>query len=219
MKTFIKLIAPLLLLAGAHAAAQPAMPDFSKAFEAGKVRRAQVFEIMPARPGCIEFAGGSIMEDCEWKELLADDRIINRGIDGDTVEGLKARLPELLRHDPSAVFLEIGSSELGTLTAEEAVGGIGEIVSAFRKNDPSVEIYLFSSLPPSSGSDVTKEAVLDYNARLKGLCEQEGLVYIDLYSVFVSSDGYLPAEYGRSSVKLAPCAYALVGKTLTNYIQ
>lgn len=129
-----------LSVAGGEVFARHQVHDFSKAFEAGKIRRSQVFRIMPVNVGCIEFVGGSIMEDCEWKELLGDERIINRGIDGETVEELEGRLAELLRHKPSAVFLETGSGELLARKVEEIIAEMGDIVKAFRTNDPEVRV-------------------------------------------------------------------------------
>ena len=83
----------------------------SKAVLAGKVRRAMVFQIMPAHKQSILFAGGAIMEDCEWKEIFNDARIYNRGIDGASVEEFIAQVPELSRHDAEKIFIEIGSDE------------------------------------------------------------------------------------------------------------
>lgn len=213
------LILFLLTVTGPVASAGHQLHDFSKAFEAGKIRRCQVFGIMPVNPRCIEFVGGSIMEDCEWKELLADDRIINRGIDGETVGELKARLAELLRHKPSSVFLEIGSGELGSVKAEEIVAEIEEIVEAFRMNDPEVRIYLMSSLPPADEGQMMLESVRDYNERLEGISDGEDVIYVDLYSAFADKYGLLPAECGRSNVKLSPKGYAVLGAVLKKYIQ
>lgn len=213
------LILFLLTVTGPAASAVHQVHDFSKAFEAGKIRRCQVFGIMPVNSGCIEFVGGSIMEDCEWKELLADDRIINRGIDGETVGELKSRLAGLLRHKPSSVFLEIGSGELGSVKAEEIVAEIEEIVEAFRMNDPEVRIYLMSSLPPAYEDQMMLESVRDYNERLEGISDGDDVIYVDLYSAFADKDGLLPAECGRSNVKLSPEGYAVLGTVLKKYIQ
>lgn len=216
---FVHLFLFVLSVAGPAAFARPQVHDLSKAFEAGKVRRSQVFRIMPPKVGCIEFVGGSIMEDCEWKELLGDDRIINRGIDGETVEELKGRLDELLRHRPSAVFLETGSGELLTRGPAEIVAEIADIVNAFRMNDPQVRVYLLSSLPPASGESGMREAVCDYNLNLENIADGNYVIYVDLYSAFADKDGLLPAEYGRSNVKLTPEGYAVIGKVLNKFMK
>ena len=53
------------------------------------------------------------MEQCEWQEVFPDFHIANRGIGGESTEGLHARLSVLPPGNPSKiVFLQIGINDL-----------------------------------------------------------------------------------------------------------
>ena len=57
----------------------------------------------------IVFLGDSITEGAQnWKKYFDNNRIANRGIGGDTTEGVLARLDEIYYYKPLAVFLLIG---------------------------------------------------------------------------------------------------------------
>jgi lysophospholipase L1-like esterase len=59
------------------------------------------------------FLGDSHMEQCEWQEVFPDFHIANRGIGGESTEGLHARLSVLPPGNPSKiVFLQIGINDL-----------------------------------------------------------------------------------------------------------
>jgi lysophospholipase L1-like esterase len=228
MKKIIVIIAFVLCQLSVSAQPAPGM-DFSKAFKAGMDRRAGIFEIMPARTnGCIEFAGGSIMEDCEWSELFKNPKIINRGIDGNTTVDVLSRMNELTRHKPAKVFLEIGTSDLGNgVPADTIAGNIGKIVQLFLKANPKTELYILSILPaapagpnpmPGMGK-FKKEDILALNNLLKSFCVKNKITYIDLFSSFVADDGVtLNTKFGNSNSKLSGSGYLFLKDIITTYV-
>ncbi len=204
--------------------------DFSRAFVAGKERRADIFKIMPVNKGCIEFVGGSIMEDCEWKELLNNPTIINRGIDGDDTGDVLNRTEELIRHNPSKVFLEIGTQDLsGGTEIESIVENIGKITQAVLESNSSTKVYVFSILPAAGaspgampgpgGAGVSNEDVKVINARLESLCKDTKMTYLDLYPHFLNEEKTgLDSSLGSSNSKLSVAGYGLLGKLLSEYV-
>lgn len=200
---------------------------FSKAFQAGKQRRADIFGIMPAHPGAILFAGGSIIEDCEWKELFSNDNIYNRGIDGLTIDEFTSMKDELTRHDAKAVFIEIGSCDLAFQSAEEVSSKVMEVVDAIRKASRKTKVYLFSVLPPAEkpapgptgGISVPADTVKAYNALLRQKAKSHKAVYIDLYDSFKGENEYLNPEYGVSNTKLTVEGYVRLGQCLARYVK
>jgi lysophospholipase L1-like esterase len=59
------------------------------------------------------FLGDSHMEQCEWQEIFPESRTANRGIGGESTEGLLARISVLHPGDYSTlVFLQIGINDL-----------------------------------------------------------------------------------------------------------
>ena len=212
------------LAAGVLVSAQPGggMMDFSKAFVAGKERRADIFNIMDPKPGCILFAGGSIMEDCEWKELFANTDILNRGIDGSTVGELVDRIPELTRHSPSKAFIEIGSSDLGSESEEQVLSSVTKVSDALL--GAGAQVYLFCVLPPSNGggmmggAPVSPDKVKKYNSLLKAYCDRSGAEYLDMYSAFEGPDGRMNPKYGSSNTKLSVAGYSRLREFLEPYV-
>ncbi|MCI2108740.1 MAG: GDSL-type esterase/lipase family protein [Bacteroidales bacterium] len=185
---------------------------FSKAVLAGKVRRAMVFQIMPAHKGSILFAGGSIMEDCEWKEIFNDSRIYNRGIDGATVEEFIAQIPELSRHHAKKIFVEIGSDEALSDPAD-GVAGTRKAIRALKTACPKTSLYLLGILPGENAGSIK-----EYNASLAEICREAGVIFIDLYDSFALADGSFDPKYGRSNRKLSAEGYYHLADSLRKYL-
>lgn len=59
----------------------------------------------------VVFLGDSQIEQCEWAELFPDEKVLNRGIPGETTELLLQRIPKILA-DSSLVFLQIGINDV-----------------------------------------------------------------------------------------------------------
>lgn len=202
--------------------------DFSKAFAAGKERRADIFTIMAAKTGCIEFVGGSIMEDCEWKELFDNSNIINRGIDGNTTVEVLNRIAELTRHKPTKVFLEIGTQDLNSgVGIDTIIDNINKIAQAFLAEKADTRIYVFSVLPAAKANPnapfrmpaASNDDVVAMNTKLKSLCEKSNLTYLDLYANFLNKDKTaLDAGLGTSNSKLTVAGYGLLGELITEYV-
>ena len=58
-------------------------------------QRATLFEVLPTSKSDIIFLGNSITNGGEWAELLGNPHAKNRGISGDTTQGVLDRLREL----------------------------------------------------------------------------------------------------------------------------
>ena len=184
----------------------------SKAVLAGKVRRAMVFQIMPAHKQSILFAGGAIMEDCEWKEIFNDARIYNRGIDGASVEEFIAQVPELSRHDAEKIFIEIGSDEAVT-DPGNGLECTRKAVLALKAACPQTSLYLLGILPGEN-----EGAIKEYNASLSEICNEAGIIFIDLYDSFALADGSLNPKYGRNNRKLSAEGYSHLADSLRKYL-
>lgn len=75
-------------------------------------QRATLFETLPTSKDDIIFLGNSITNGCEWAELLGNAHAKNRGISGDTTNGVLDRLHVITAGKPSKVFLLIGINDL-----------------------------------------------------------------------------------------------------------
>ena len=75
-------------------------------------QRATLFEVLPTSKSDIIFLGNSITNGGEWAELLGNPHAKNRGISGDTTQGVLDRLSTITKGKPSKIFLLIGTNDL-----------------------------------------------------------------------------------------------------------
>src|SRR5437867_1020657 len=85
------------------------------------VKRCKVFESEPIVKGKIMMVGNSITEGGNWKTLLHDSTVINRGISGDVTFGVLNRLKDITDRQPSKLFLLIGVNDLSRNTPDDLI--------------------------------------------------------------------------------------------------
>jgi lysophospholipase L1-like esterase len=161
-------------------------------------QRLSLFEKMPDTKGEIIFLGNSITDGGEWCELLGNSKAKNRGISGDTTDGVLFRLNEVTRSKPAKVFLLIGINDLSKGISRDTVYlNICQIAKKIKKDSPKTQVYIQSILPVNESFGLFKNHtnktadVLWVNAQLKTWCEKEQVQYVDLYSRFKSPDSEL----------------------------
>lgn len=161
-------------------------------------QRATLFEKLSIDSTDIVFLGNSITDICEWSELLEDKRVKNRGIIGDTAQGVFERLDPILKGRPSAIFLLIGINDVShNVAADSIVRCIAKISEKVAKDSPKTKLYIQSILPvnPIYGKFlvVTEKSgeVLKINQGLQKLCADKGLQYIDIHSHLTGDDKVL----------------------------
>jgi lysophospholipase L1-like esterase len=176
--------------------------------EKHQARLISAFEAFPLVPDDIVFLGDSLTEGGPWEELFPDLRVRNRGVGGDTSEGVLARLEQVTRATPTKVFLLIGTNDLFRGDSEdEIVSNITDLLDRLKQETPDTEVYLQSVLPraPSYRADI--EAL---NLRLSEVALEHGSAWIDLYPAFLDPEtGGIRAELSNDELHLLGPGYAL----------
>lgn len=101
------------------------------------------------------------------------------------------------------VFYMIGSNEIEWMDTENILHYNKEFIEILRKYNKDIKIYAIS-VPPIRHQyevlvpDVTQEKIDAYNVKLKALCEEEGISYIDIATPMKGKDGYLKKSYSES---------------------
>ena len=180
------------------------------------LQRMEYFNKMKPVKNSIVFLGNSITERAEWQELLADSKfpIVNRGIGGDNSFGILARMDEVLKGKPRAVFLMDGiNDQFRSLPQDMSVENYRQIIQKIKKDSPKTKIYLQSALPINEsltsepytkGKNVLVPAL---NQKLKELAAAEGITYIDICQLFQDENGVLKTEFTLDGVHLKQEAY------------
>ena len=164
--------------------------------------------------GQIVFVGDSITDLCPLDSYYADlDRACyNRGIGGDTTQGVIDRLDvSIFDIKPSAVVLMIGTNDIDFgVSNEELIKNYRIILSEIKKNQPTVDLCVVSIIPQNQDieaySDLNAEknnnTILIINEEIKKLCGEYGCTYIDLHSNLLDENGYLRKECSDDGLHL-----------------
>lgn len=190
-------------------------------------QRLGLFEKMPDTKGEIIFLGNSITDGGEWCELLGNRKAKNRGISGDTTEGVLFRLNEVTRSKPAKVFLLIGINDLSREVSRDTVySNICRIAQKIRKDSPKTKIYIQSILPVSDSFGLFKKhtnktaEVLWVNAQLKTWCEKQSVQFIDLYARFKNPDSeHLNPQLTNDGLHLKGEGYLLWAQIIQPYLK
>ena len=174
-------------------------------------KRLAIFEREPVVKGRIIFLGNSITQLGDWKKLLNDTTVVNRGIAGDVTFGVLKRLDEVIKRAPSKLFLLIGINDIGKDIPDAVIAdNIRKIVIKIQTESPSTKIYLQSILPVNSGvlnfpqHYDKQEHVLSTNKLIKNVAEGTHCIYVNIHDLFVDEQGRLDAKYTLDGLHLKP---------------
>jgi lysophospholipase L1-like esterase len=169
------------------------------------------FALLPLSSESIVFLGDSLTERCEWAELLADGRVRNRGIGGDTTAGVLRRVGVVADAKPVRVFLMIGVNDL---EAGERVDDVllrtDRIVDVLVSRAPGTQVVLQSVLPIRQGPEKTflsNDVIAALNRGLVALAARRKVVYLDVGKVMTDATGQLNAVYTEDGIHLNGAGY------------
>ncbi len=189
-------------------------------------QRKSLFELLPDTKNEIIFLGNSITDGSEWVELLQNQKAKNRGISGDTSEGVLNRLYQITRVEPSKVFLLIGINDLAkNISPDTIYVNICKIVSILRTKSPKTKVYVQSILPVNNtfksfgGHTSRTPQVLEINGKLKSICPKLGATYVDLFSELKNpNDDLLNPMYTNDGLHLMGEGYVAWMKVIQPYL-
>lgn len=179
-------------------------------------QRASLFEVLPVDSDDILFVGNSITDGGEWCELFQNPNVKNRGISGDTTQGVYDRLDALLKGTPAQIFLLIGINNVPRgESADSIAAGIRRIVQRIRQESPATEVLVQSVLPVTpqygkfDGHTSRWQLVPEINRSVRRLAQEEKVTYIDLFSHFADAEGKMKPEYTNDGLHLKGNGYLL----------
>ena len=152
----------------------------------------------------IVFTGNSMIHRMNWNWIFNDINnlerptpiIFNRGIGGNTTVDIKRRLKDnILKLNPKAIFIEIGTNDLKNTTLENrnqkintVINNYDKIINSIFKYDNKIKVYIISILPVLKNK-VRNEAAIEINNKLKIKSKiTDNLYFIDCYQYFTLND-------------------------------
>jgi len=182
--------------------------------------RTSLFEILYQNPNDIIFLGDSLIERCEWSEILENPNIKNRGIAGDNLYGMIKRLDKITTTRPKKIFLMIGINDIiSNQPLKEIVRKYRLALANIKQSSPKTEVYIQSVLPVNSRftQPVNNNLIFRLNQELQALAEEFNYQYIDLYSFF-TIDNELAYRYTNDGIHLNGEGYVVWKDIIKNYV-
>lgn len=176
------------------------------------MHRKNIFEKLPKDSTDIVFLGNSLTEQGIWQELFPDIDLKNRGIAGDMTEGVLDRLPTVLALQPKKIFLSIGVNDLLFHEPEYIASNYAKIINNITRLSPQTQIFVQSLLPVNNSvrsTGVYNKDILIVNQKLKKLCLEKDLMYLDLHQIFIDSKGSLSERLTLDGIHLNGEAYLM----------
>lgn len=178
--------------------------------------RLDQFQKEPIVTGRIIFLGNSITEMGNWKKVLNDTTVLNRGIGGDITYGVLKRLKDITDRHPSKLFILLGINDIGKDIPDAVIAdNYLKIVNEIHSKCPETKIYVQSILPVNSTLPRfpqhydKEEHVLAVNKLLKANASVGNYTYVDIFHLFTGPDKLLKAEYTYEGLHLKPPAYEI----------
>ena len=180
--------------------------------------------------GQIVFIGDSITDlyplDSYYSDL--DRACYNRGIGGDTTQGVIDRLKvSIFDVNPSTIVLMIGTNDIdGGVPNETIIENYKIILSEINKNQPMVELYFVSVIPQNKDLesyteldvDKNNKTILTINEAIQELCDEFGCTYINLHSNLLDENGYLRKNLSDDGIHLNANGFEIWTSLLKPYL-
>lgn len=189
-------------------------------------QRTTLFQVLPQSKRDIIFLGNSITNGSEWAELFSDSRLKNRGISGDTTEGVMNRLKQTVDGHPAKIFLMIGTNDLARgKTQEQVLQNILLICQYIKENSPKTKLYVQSILPVNDQfgkfADHTGNGdKIDFiDKELQKDAVANGYTFIDLHTPFSDATGKLNPEYTNDGLHMLGKGYLLWKSIIEKYVK
>ncbi len=180
--------------------------------------RYDVFKVLPLKNENIVFIGNSITNMHEWWEAFGSNHnIINRGVWGTFINETVDNIEAIAVGKPQKVFIMVGTNDLGkngSRNIDNIIASTSIIVERFKRVSPNTEIYIQSILPSVYNRELSQ--LEETNRRLKALCDEEEITYIDLWDDLYS----LTQDYTHTldGLHLKASGYQIWTKKIEQYI-
>lgn len=188
-------------------------------------QRATLFDVLPVDSTDIIMIGNSITDGGEWGEQFGTLHVKNRGISGDIVKGVTARLEPYIEGKPAKMFLMIGINDIMRGADADSVYGLYvKLIDKIRTEMPDTRLYVQSCLPINivyglfTALEGKDGEVAKLNRMISGLADEKGFTWIDLHSAPADENGKLPRKYSNDGLHLLGEGYLKWTQTIMPYI-
>ncbi len=179
---------------------------------ASYVHRKSQLDMLPTKRADIVMWGNSLTRQGEWQEWLPEFVVCNRGIEGDHVAGLMARMDQVVALQPRWVLLMIGVNDLLFHEPDFVLSQYELLLQKLVAALPQSHIIVQSLLPVNNEVrplGISNEDIDRVNEGLVRLSARYGLRYLDLHALLCDAQGRLDARFTRDGIHINGAAYRI----------
>jgi len=159
--------------------------------------------------------GDSITDEGQWDELLDNPLVQNRGISGDTTQGVLQRL-DSTNKSIKQVFIMIGVNDImrGKEAAEVYLNYL-KIIKFFQ--DRNIKVYIQSTLfIGEKRAENFNPKIEELNKKLEAFAKENSITFINLNPIFAGNK-MLEKEFTFDDLHLNGAAYKLWAQEIKKY--
>lgn len=215
--------------------------NFMKKEKAEKLRKYKILN-QYAKKGQILFVGSSLMEFFpinELQQILEKQYIIyNRGIGGYVTTELLDSMEEcIFELEPSKIFINIGTNDIGSMeveyTKEKLLENYNEVLTQIGERLPKCKVYVMAYYPCNPKADFegidkgmkemffktrNNASILEANAGVEELAKKHGYEFINVNEGLMDEEGNLKEEYAIDGVHMFANGYSVILNNLKKYL-
>src|SRR5690606_3127385 len=156
----------------------------------------------------------------DFQLLFPDHKIINLGLSGDNIIGMKRRVPMLKAVNPKKIFIMAGTNDLVHVNLDEYESRYISLITTIKDSIPEAKIYIQSVLPSNNklGKYASNAKVQEANKIAENIASKFNCVYINLYDLYADENNELPKEFTHDGVHLVPEKYDIWANAIRDYL-
>lgn len=160
------------------------------------------------------FLGDSLIADFDWQARMRHFKILNYGVQGETVQGLRNRIPAITEdlETPELILVMIGTNNL-IIEDYSFLSSLRQLTIQLTSRYPTAEVII-NSLLPCQLPWVTMEAIERINQTIDTMTQQTGSCYLDMFSKIKPNSDFFQID----GIHLTPKAYDLWSKSILEFV-
>ena len=159
--------------------------------------------------------GDSITDEGQWDELLDNPLVQNRGISGDTTDGVLERL-DSINKSIKQVFIMIGVNDIMRgKSVDEIYANYLKIIQIFKEKNIKIHIQSTLYIGETRKADFNPK-VEELNKRLEKYASENKITFINLNPIFAPNK-VLKKEFTFDDLHLNGTAYKLWTQEIKKY--
>lgn len=160
------------------------------------------------------FLGDSLIADFDWQARMHHFKILNYGVQGETAQGLRNRIPAMTEdlEPPELILVMIGTNNL-IIEDYSFLDTLRQIIVQLTSRYPTAEVII-NSLLPCQLPWISMEALERINQDIEAMTQRTGSCYLDMFSKFKPNSDF----FQNDGIHLTSKAYDLWSKSILEFV-